>query len=363
MQVKNSLFIFLMVIALFFIFSKNIKALDTDYSIVDNNLNILMVGDIMTDRHIRKMINSYKIEASGKAIASTTAIDNFISKYLNNLSDINSKYDYVVANLEGPITDSASKTLNAGGGYNPELTFTLPTSTPYILNALNVKVVSLANNHMDNFYHAGYVSTQKYLDKSNIKYFGNPYNTNLTSNSSPIERMTTQDSLSNTICHNNTCVAYIGYHQFTKNNDIKIISNEVKRLRSSPTIDFIIVMPHWGVEYQATATPFQKSAAHAWIDAGADMVVGAHPHVIENSEVYKGKEIYYSLGNYIFDQWKSEAVKTGLGLNIIMSKKSISNKLNYSTSSASTIRIERSIKVNNKGNRKVLINKAGIKYQ
>ncbi len=358
MQVKNSLFIFLTVIALFFIFSKNIKALDTNYSIVDNNLNILMVGDIMTDRHIRKVINSYK----DKSKSEKENLDNFVMKYLNNLSDVNSKYDYVVANLEGPITDNKSKTLNVDGSYNPELTFTLPTSTPYILNALNVKVVSLANNHMDNFYHAGYVSTQKYLDKSNIKYFGNPYNISLTSSSSPIERRTTQDSLSTTVCKNDICVAYIGYHQFTKNNDIKIISNEVKRLRSSSTPDFIIVMPHWGVEYQATATPFQKLAAHAWIDAGADMVVGAHPHVIENSEVYKGKDIYYSLGNYIFDQWKSEAVKTGLAINIQITKKNISNNLNYSTSSASTIRIERSIKVNNKGNQKVLINKVGIKY-
>ena len=326
-------------------------------------LNILMVGDIMTDRHIRKEINYYKI-ATGTEVQSAS---NFVAKYLSNISEVNKNYDYVVANLEGPITGNRSKTLNANGTYNPELTFTLPTSTINILNALNVKVVSLANNHMDNFYYAGYTSTKAFLDKAGIKYFGNPYNTT-TSPTLPQGARATQDSISTTVCQDNICVAYVGYHQFTLNNSISIVSDEIKKLivlKNSTSTDisairpdFIIIMPHWGVEYQATATPFQTRAAHAWIDAGADAVIGAHPHVIENSEIYKGKVIYYSLGNYIFDQWRTEAMKTGLALNLQMIKRSTTTIIN----NVSTTTTERILKVNESGNQKVLINKEGIRY-
>lgn len=328
---------------------------------IEKDLNILMVGDIMTDRHVRKMIDFYKV-------------DNFISKYLNNMAEVNSKYDYVVANLEGPITDNKSKTLLPNGTYGQQLIFTLPTSTAYILSKLNVKVVSLANNHTDNFYYAGYKSTQRYLDMFDIKYFGNPYNSNLANINFNNKDKIKNENISNIICKNDICVAYIGYHQFTKSNSIKIVSDEIKRLRSLPLIsnlqatssivnadvsgssapDFIVVMPHWGVEYATTSSAWQVYAAHAWIDAGADMVVGAHPHVIQNHEIYKGKDIYYSLGNYIFDQWTRESVKHGLAINIKMSKIVATNTQNI---------ITREIKVDEANSQKVFINREGIRYE
>ena len=65
--------------------------------------------------------------------------------------------------------------------------------------------------------------------------------------------------------------------------------------------DFVVVLPHWGVEHTTTLTDQQVNYAHQYIDAGADIVVGAHPHVLQGIEYYNGKPILYSLGNFWFD--------------------------------------------------------------
>lgn len=273
-------------------------------------LNILMAGDIMLDRYIRKQINQNKTS------------ENFVKNFLPNFEEENSKYDYVVANLEGPITENKSKTLNSDGTYGRDLLFTFPTSSVDILKLLNIKAVSLANNHADNFYHAGYESTKSFLEKSDIKYFGNPYNNSSALNS---------ENLSNIICEKEICVAYIGYNQFTTNNSSEVIIEEIKLLKSlknsddsqkddSQKVDFVVVVPHWGDEYSLKSNKIQQQYAREWIDAGADAIVGMHPHVIQDSEVYKDKNLYYSIGNYIFDQWFDKDVSKGLVLNFKFTK-------------------------------------------
>ncbi len=298
-----------------------------------SELNILFAGDIMTDRYIRKKFNLFK-----NSDLALSEAENFNINYLNNLSKTNSNYDYVVANLEGPITENKSLTLNDDGSYGPDLLFTFPTSTSEILNILNIKLVSLANNHTDNFYYQGLLDTKKFLDESDIKYFGNPYNYN-----------SVEDDLSEVVCDNNICIAYIGYNKFTKENKSEIIIREIERIKSSQDttpsalrapsplrtaealsegvregldsgIDFIVVMAHWGEEYDLSANKIEQEYARAWVDAGADLVIGAHPHVIQDSEVYIGKHIYYSLGNYIIDQWFDPNVKKGLALHFRFTK-------------------------------------------
>jgi poly-gamma-glutamate capsule biosynthesis protein CapA/YwtB (metallophosphatase superfamily) len=72
----------------------------------------------------------------------------------------------------------------------------------------------------------------------------------------------------------------------------------IKEARSNA--DVVIVMVHWGDERTDMPNKFQKSLAYAFIDAGADLVVGSHPHVLQGFESYKGKWIAYSLGNFVF---------------------------------------------------------------
>ncbi len=84
--------------------------------------------------------------------------------------------------------------------------------------------------------------------------------------------------------------------------------------------DFVIIFVHWGIEYFTELTAHQRSLAQVAIDAGADLVVGAHPHVIEPYEFYKGKLIVYSLGNFVFDKMYPEVVRRGNILTLTVQK-------------------------------------------
>ncbi len=75
--------------------------------------------------------------------------------------------------------------------------------------------------------------------------------------------------------------------------------------------DFVIAFVHWGIEYRTAFNAHQRHLAQVAIDAGADLVVGAHPHVIEPYEFYQGKLIVYSLGNFVFDNMLEEVVRRG----------------------------------------------------
>jgi hypothetical protein len=80
--------------------------------------------------------------------------------------------------------------------------------------------------------------------------------------------------------------------------------------------DVVIVYPHWGLEYHAAPTVSERNLAHAMIDAGADMIIGNHAHWAAAMESYKGKPIWYALGNFVFDQTWSEPTQEGLLLEL-----------------------------------------------
>ena len=87
-----------------------------------------------------------------------------------------------------------------------------------------------------------------------------------------------------------------------------------------PSADFVIAFVHWGIEYFTGIADQQRYLARVAIDSGADMVVGAHPHVIEPYEFYKGKMIVYSLGNFVFDNMLDEVVRRGNILALTVQK-------------------------------------------
>jgi poly-gamma-glutamate synthesis protein (capsule biosynthesis protein) len=142
------------------------------------------------------------------------------------------------------------------------------------------------------------------LGDSGVKYFGDPNNI--------------QNFLSVTTSYNNITFGFVGYHQLIEKGFEDIIA-ETKKLDTE--VDVLIAMPHWGIEYAAdTPSYLQKKEAHEMIDAGVDLIIGAHPHVVEPIEIYKEKVIFYSLGNFIFDQYFSEETMTGLAVGMKIEK-------------------------------------------
>jgi poly-gamma-glutamate synthesis protein (capsule biosynthesis protein) len=91
---------------------------------------------------------------------------------------------------------------------------------------------------------------------------------------------------------------------------IDSLCQRISRLRKSDPTAYIIVSPHWGIEHHLAPYPLQRRQARAMIDAGADIVVGHHTHTLQTIENYKGKPIYYSIGNFIFDQSKPINTRT-----------------------------------------------------
>jgi poly-gamma-glutamate synthesis protein (capsule biosynthesis protein) len=201
--------------------------------------------------------------------------------------------DITLANLEGCFTDFEPRALDPNN-----LAFTFDPNLIPTLQKYNFTTFSLANNHSLNFGAEGLAQCIEYLLNGGFDYYGHPKN---------------MDDLSVTVTVRNVTIGFVGYNALEKT-PLSDITDEISRIR--PTVDYVIATPHWGNEYHDTPSATQKQAAHAMIDAGADLILGTHPHVIQPIEEYKGKMIFYSLGNFIFDQMFSEETRTGLTVGI-----------------------------------------------
>lgn len=93
--------------------------------------------------------------------------------------------------------------------------------------------------------------------------------------------------------------------------DIETVKNDVRNARQNLGADIIVVSMHAGKEYKKEPTQFQKDFAHAAIDSGASLIIGHHPHVVQPPEFYGDGVILYSLGNFVFDQFFSQDVRSG----------------------------------------------------
>ena len=161
----------------------------------------------------------------------------------------------------------------------------------------------MANNHIFDFGKVGIEESRKALKKAGVDWFGDPLDKDKKSfiyHTDPLNLV-------------GKSVAFVGFNQFLGVDSIENTVEEIKKRKFDG--DIVVVFSHWGDEY-VSANDFQKNTARGFIDAGADLVVGAHPHVIQESDVYKGKMIYYSLGNFIFDQWWNSDVKKGMGIEL-----------------------------------------------
>jgi poly-gamma-glutamate capsule biosynthesis protein CapA/YwtB (metallophosphatase superfamily) len=97
--------------------------------------------------------------------------------------------------------------------------------------------------------------------------------------------------------------------------DLAALTAQVRALR--PAVDVLAVLPHWGQQYTDRPVPAQRTVARALLDAGADLVLGGHPHWVQGLELHGGKLIAYSLGNFVFDMDFSRRTQEGLALELV----------------------------------------------
>ncbi|HEY1063973.1 MAG TPA: CapA family protein [Candidatus Saccharimonadales bacterium] len=250
---------------------------------------IMFVGDVFWGRQVQR-----KAESSPKGYE-------YLTSGLN-LAD-RQAYDAWVGNFECPVTTRdipySVQVDRLAFNCRPEY---LPTLAKYFTAA------SLANNHTDNNGGMwGLEQSRQQLAQNNIQAFGT-YRMSDTEDICEVVSIPARSGERTTVLP----VALCGYMYVV---NATPANEQLAVMRQYAAVMPVIALPHMGVEYRDTAEAPKEGAYRRMIDNGADMVIGAHPHVIQNSESYKGKLIAYSLGNFMFDQ-QSVSPATNLALAV-----------------------------------------------
>lgn len=178
--------------------------------------------------------------------------------------------DCTFINLECVFTDSTR-------AVNKDFVFKGPTTYTRILTEGSVEFANIANNHTQDYGQTGYEDTAAALDEAGISY----------AHARETRIFTTPSGLT------------IGVYADTYPKDTDGLKEKIEAMRAEGA-ELIIAVLHWGKEYYYVPNEKQIELGHAAIDAGADIVYGTHPHVLQPIEEYKGKYIYYSLANFSF---------------------------------------------------------------
>jgi len=212
------------------------------------------------------------------------------------ISSLLENHDIVLGNLEGPVFEARKQTPDnaMSFSFNPAYLTTLKDHHFSILN--------LANNHSYDHGKEAFAETQQQLKIANLAPLGHPRE--IDENNVVIQ--TVQGKV----------VGFLGFNATKLPFDHDKAINLVESLRDKT--DIVIVTIHWGDEYALTPNKFQKDLAHDFVDHGADTVIGHHPHVVQSIEKYKDKVIFYSLGNFIFDQYFSPATQEELAVEAMI---------------------------------------------
>ncbi|MBF6591691.1 MAG: CapA family protein [Ktedonobacterales bacterium] len=249
-------------------------------------LTLVITGDLMLGRSVNQQI-----------LASSTAFPfTYTADYLHGFDLTVGNLECVVSTLGQPVPDKPYTFRGDPKGFAR-------------LATTGFDVLSVANNHSGDFGKAAFTDMLAHLPQYGITPLGG--GRTLAEARQPVIKTVRE-----------TTVGFLAYCEIDPFSfaattttaghawlDPAAMRADILALR--PRVDFLIVFTHWGIEYQPQETGHQQAMARLAIDAGADFVVGAHPHVVQPYEIYQGKPIVYSLGNFVFDEMFSADVRRG----------------------------------------------------
>ena len=188
-----------------------------------------------------------------------------------------------------------------------------------------IDFLSLANNHVGDFGPGTLVETRKLIRDAGIATAGAGANDAQAREPAIIERhgvrfaFVTFNAIVGPPVADEDSPGAVWIHMAPWNpfrqGELDRVAADVRAARQRA--DVVIVYPHWGQEYVARPNADQRRVARALIDAGADMIIATHPHWVQGAEIYKGRLIAYSLGNFVFDQTWSEETQQGAALDLV----------------------------------------------
>lgn len=247
-----------------------------------STVSLQFFGDIMLDRNVAKVMG-----ASGTAY--------IFEHIIGEGAGLDPRIDLTIANNEGPYAPTRVKT-------SKSIAFRFDPKYATELKNAGFDAVSLANNHTLDMGWKNVGFTHQTLEAAGIGHFG--------------DQLRESKDFTFVTTTNGQTIALVGFNNTDHIMDLKKISAVIAdaKARASTTI----VMMHWGEEYKRISNVNQRTFAHYLIDEGVDAVIGAHPHVVQEAEVYQGKPIFYSLGNFVFDQYFSNDTQEGLSVGLLL---------------------------------------------
>lgn len=196
-----------------------------------------------------------------------------LGHFTEGLDGIFQHDDLSTVNLETTLTDATEKAAK-------KFRFKGDPSYTQILTDAGIESVNLANNHIFDYLQKGYKDTKTNLEKANIGYsgYGDTYVTEI----------------------KGVKVGVLGYEGWDDTAEVRDQAESDILAMREDGVAIIVVHYHWGIERSYVPEESQRSLAQFTVDAGADLIVGHHPHVVQGIEEYNGKFIVYSLGNFMF---------------------------------------------------------------
>ena len=271
-------------LAAVFIFLPDISLSNISEPNQSGEIRALFFGDLMLDRHVGEKIEINGIDWIFEKLAE--------AKFFSN-------YDLVSANLEGAVTDG-------GDHYPPDNVYDFAFDPEKIsaLKKYNFTFFNLANNHFSDQGDRGIIETRANLERLGFDYSG------------CFDGKVSADCSATIIELNGKKIGIAGFSSVYSLIDIEAAQKIISDLKKET--DWVIVNLHSGVEYEHNTDSVQIKIAHSLIDAGADAIIGHHPHVVQGMEAYNGKPIFYSLGNFVFDQYFSPDTQEELAVSLIL---------------------------------------------
>ena len=258
--------------------------------------NVLFTGNIFWGRYINDW---------------SQASDLKYAYPFSRLNEFNrSNYDAWISGLECPLVSSVNTT-----SAQQEAALQFNCRPEYLPEAAKFfTAMSLANNHTDNQGADGFLETRTHLEENDIQYFGHYDPDEIAENCEIIGMPVSIINSDKSTTKGNIPVALCGYHGVFKIPSDEAIAEMQKYSKYMP----VIAMPHMGAEYKTSADELKTNVYRSMIDSGADMVIGDHPHWIQNTESYNGHLIVYSMGNFMFDQQDTAEVVRSAAINVVM---------------------------------------------
>ncbi|MBS6518137.1 MAG: CapA family protein [Clostridium sp.] len=202
--------------------------------------------------------------------------------------------DIFMANQEFPFSSRGTPETDK------QFTFRLPEEKVSILQEIGPDIVALANNHALDYGAEALADTIRVLDEAGILHAGAGENLDEAKALKTIEvgGRTFGFLAASRVFPKGYWAAGPDHPGMLTAYDSAVLLEEIQRAKES--CDFLTVYVHWGIERNTKPESYQRTLGQQYIDAGADLVIGSHPHVLQGIEYYKGKPIVYSLGNFVF---------------------------------------------------------------